>query len=165
MRSQSEDLEYGYERERVNQPRIEEHLGVKLCKLDKFSVMDWKEIQKADDSTAPWLVEQKARRCSLEFLTNTYSYNGKPTALIGKNKIDFMKFNGGCGIVYFDFTDKLMYWVYDEEEYKTFDVEMRFVRNKRSGYVDKEHPVVHIPTIYLKECDAPELPRVAEKAD
>ena len=151
MLSQFDDLEYGYAREVANQPRIEKHLGVKLDKLCKYSIMDWKEIQKPDDETPAWFVEQKARRCSFDFLSKTYSHKGRPTALIGKNKIDFIKLNGGCGVIYFDFTDRLMYWVYDEDEYKTFDIEKRFKRGGRTGCVDKEHEVAHIPCALLKE--------------
>ena len=151
MATQYADLEYGYGRENTNHPLIEKHLGVKLAKLDKYNQMDWKEIQKPDDATSPWLVEQKARKCAYDFLVSTYSYNGKPTVLIGKNKIEYIKNHGETGIIYFDFTDKIMYWVYDEDEYKTFDIEDRFLRGARSDYVDKHHAVVHIPCSVLKE--------------
>ena len=151
MATQYADLEYGYGREAVNHPIIEKHLGVKISKLDKYNQMDWKEIQKPDDSTSPWLIEQKARKCAYDFLVSTYSYNGKATVLIGKNKIEYMKNHGETGIIYFDFTDKLMYWIYDADEYKTFDVEDRFKRGVRSDCIDKHHPVVHIPCALLKE--------------
>ena len=153
MKFQADDLQYGYERERKNHNRIETHLGVKIRKLDPYNVMDWKEITQDGDDTPPWLIEQKSRKVSYDFLVNTYSYNGRPTALIGKNKLDHMKFNGGCGIVYFDFTDKLKYWVYDEEAYKTFDVEQKFKRGKREDCIDKFHPVVHIPCSVLKDVE------------
>jgi hypothetical protein len=64
-----------------------------------------------------------------------------------------MKNNGGNGVVYFDFPDALLYWVFDEDEYKTFDVERNFVRNARSDYVDKPNDVVHIPFSILKEVE------------
>lgn len=114
--------------------------------------MDWKEVPVEGDESPPWFVEQKARNISFEFCMNNYKYNGVPTALIGKHKTDFMKNTGGNGIVYFDFKDKLMYWVFDEDEYKTFDVEEKFVRGKRLDYVDKVAPVVHIPCAMLKVC-------------
>jgi hypothetical protein len=148
MRSQKDDLLYGSERERVNHPIIEKHLGVKLEKLEKFHIMDWKEVP--TDENPPWNVEQKSRTCSYDFCRNNYYYNGRPTVLIGKHKIDYMGANGGNGVVYIDFTDKLMYWVYDEEEYKTFDIEKKFVRNQRSDYVDKPSDVAHIPIELLK---------------
>jgi hypothetical protein len=143
MKSQASDLSYGDQRERINHPRIEEHLGVRLEKLGKYDIMDWREIP-TDDSPL-WNVEQKARNMTFDFCATNYK-----TALIGKNKIDYMK--GGNGIVYFDFTDKLMYWVFDEEEYKTFTIEEQFVRHQRSDCVDKPSPVVHIPCSILKEC-------------
>jgi len=150
MRSQYDDLSYGGKRERANHSRIEEHLGVRLEKLDKYNIMDWREIPTDGDESPLWNVEQKARQCSYEFCKTNYFYNNIPTVLIGKHKLDFMK--GGNGIVYFDFTDKLMYWVFDEEEYKTFAIETQFVRNQRSDCVDKPCPVVHIPCSILKEC-------------
>ncbi len=155
MATQYGDLEYGYGRETANHPTIEKHLGVKIAKLDKYHTMDWREIQKPDDSTSSWLIEQKARKCSYKFLGETYSYNGKATALIGKNKIDYMKCHGETGIVYFDFTDKLMYWVFDADEYATFDIEEKFKRGARADCIDKCHPVVHIPCSILKEVVLP----------
>jgi hypothetical protein len=150
MRHQNEDLAYGAQREKFNQPRIEEHLGVKLEKLDPFNIMDWREVA-SDDLSPLWNVEQKARLMKYSNLFQPHLfYNGRPTALIGKNKIDFMKNNGGNGVVYFDFVDCLMYWVFDEEEYKTFDIQQQFVRNARGGCIDRPHPVVHIPCSALK---------------
>ena len=150
MISQREDLEYGYERERINHPRLERWLGIRFQKLDKYNVMDWKEIQEEGDETPPWWVEQKARKISYGFCESNYRYNGKPTALIGKHKIDYMLQNGN-GIVLIDFTDRLMYWVFDEAEYKTFDIEKKFVRNARTDYIDKPADVVHIPLSILRE--------------
>lgn len=151
MRTQMADLSYGDKRERINHPRIERHLGVRLEKLDKFNIMDWKEVPYGNDDSQPWLVEQKARNISYKFCCENYRYNNKPTALIGKNKLDHIANNGGIGIIYFDFTDKLMYWVFDEDEYKTFDIEKNFLRGGRTDYVDKPHAVVHIPCDMLKE--------------
>lgn len=150
MRTQQADLEYGYERERVNHPRLEKWLGLKLAKLDKYNIMDWKEIQEDDDESPAWYLEQKARKITYGFCEQNYSYNGKPTALIGKHKIEYMKLNGN-GIVLIDFTDRLMYWIFDEKEYATFDVEQKFVRGQRSDYIDKPADVVHIPLSVLKE--------------
>jgi hypothetical protein len=150
MRFQTEDLEYGYEREMANQNVIAEHLGVKLEKLCKYSIMDWKEVQEEGDETSPWWVEQKARRVDYDTVLRNFSYKGRPTVLLGKNKLEYMKNNGGNGVVYIDFTDKLMFWVFDEDEYKTFDVELKFKRNARADCIDKYHPVVHIPLSYLK---------------
>lgn len=150
MRSQQEDLDYGYERERINHPILEEWLGIKFEKLDKFHTMDWCELQEEGDETPAWWVEQKARKITYDFCNTYYKYNGKATALIGKHKIEFMKQNGN-GIVLIDFTDKLMYWVFDEKEYETFDIQKKFVRNERTGYVDKPADVVHIPLSALRE--------------
>lgn len=151
MASRLNDLTYGEKRERNNHSRIEEHLGVRLQKLDKYNIMDWREVP-GDDKSPLWNVEQKARNMTFDWCNTNYFYNGRATALIGKHKIDFMKNNGGNGIVYFDFTDALLYWVFDEEEYKTFDVEEQFVRNPRTDCIDKPSPVVHIPCSVLKKC-------------
>lgn len=157
-KSQSADLSYGEQRELANHKVIEELLGTKLMKLDKYNIMDWKEIQKADDETPPWLVEQKARKLnSVEIINNPrYWYNNIPTALIGKHKIDYMKAHGGTGIVIFDFTDKIMYWVFDDEEYKTFAVASEFCRGAREDVIDKPCAVVHIPMNILKEVEVNE---------
>jgi hypothetical protein len=148
--SQSDDLAYGASREVLNHPRLERFLGVKLQKLDKYNIMDWREIQEEGDESPPWIVEQKARKVSYNYTLNNYFYNGKPTALIGKHKVEH-QLREGNGVVIFDFTDKLMYWLVDEEEYKTFDVEHKFLRGARTGYVDKPCDVLHIPLSVLKE--------------
>jgi hypothetical protein len=152
MIHQNADLEYGYARENQNHHKIECFLGVKLKKLAKYDTMDWVEYQQDDDETPPWYVEQKARRMTYSYLLNNYTSPTLhyPSALIGKNKIDYMKEKGN-GLVVFDFEDKTMYWVFDEEEYKKMEIEQKFIRGARLGYVDKHHPVVHIPCSLLKE--------------
>jgi len=152
MIHQSEDLEYGQARENANHPKIERLLGCKLLKLAKYDVMDWMEYQEGGDESPPWYVEQKARRMTYDYLKNNYKSPvlQYPSALISKNKIDFMKSKGN-GVVIFDFTDKIMYWVFDEAEYAKMEVEQKFVRNARIGYIDKPNPVVHIPCSVLRE--------------
>lgn len=154
MASQCADLAYGAEREEKNHRLIENFLGCKLKKLDKYNVMDWIEIPFDEGDESPlWLIEQKARKMTyLQLLNNYRSPKLKyPSALIGKNKIDYIKNNGGNGIVIFDFTDKIMYWQFDEEEYSKMEVEEQFIRGGRYGCIDKPHPVVHIPCMLLKE--------------
>jgi hypothetical protein len=152
MIHQNADLQYGYERENKNHYTIECFLGCKLKKLARYDTMDWVEYQQDDDETPPWYVEQKARRMTYDFLLQNYKSPTLqyPSALIGKNKIDYMKEKGN-GLVVFDFTDKIMYWVFDEEEYKKMEIEQKFIRGARVGYIDKAHPVVHIPCSLLKE--------------
>lgn len=150
MRTQREDLEYGYERERVNHPRLERWLRCKLKKLDKFNIMDWEEVYEEENEAPTWILEQKARKFSFDWCFQNYHYNGRPTALLGKHKLEHMRQHGN-GILLIDFTDRLMYWIFDAEEYATFDVEEKFVRHSRSDYVDKPADVVHIPLSILKE--------------
>lgn len=151
MKSQKADLSYGALREVINQPRIERHLGCKVEKLGTYDIMDWKEINTDDD--IPWVIEQKARNVTYNFCKENYtSPSGIPSALIGKNKLDYMLAHG-CGIIYFDFLDKLMYWVFDSNEYKSFEVQRNFLRGGRSDFIDKPHDVVHIPCSILKECE------------
>jgi hypothetical protein len=152
MIHQNDDLVYGWGREDKNHKTIEKFLGVTLIKLDKYNCMDWVEKVPDGDESPPWYVEQKARKMTYDFLkTNYKSPTIKyPSALIGKNKIDFMKANGN-GLVVFDFTDKIMYWIYDDAEYAKMEVEQKFVRGSRYGCVDKPNPVVHIPCELLKE--------------
>lgn len=154
MISQAEDLAYGYEREKMNHRKIEELLGVKLRKNGKFDTMDWTEdwVEEGDESPR-WQVEQKARKMTYDFLKSNYKSPKirYPSALIGKNKIDYMLNNGENGIVVFDFTDCIMYWQFDAEEYKKMEIEQKFVRGARTGYIDKPHPVVHIPCELLKK--------------
>jgi hypothetical protein len=148
--SQASDLAYGASREVLNTPRLARWLGVPLRKLDTYNVMDWVEVQEPGDESPPWLLEQKARKVSYTFTLNNYFYNGVPTALIGKHKVEH-QLREGNGIVLFDFTDKLMYWMVDEAEYKTFATQRQFVRNARTGCVDKPCDVLHIPLSVLKE--------------
>lgn len=154
----SDDISYGTQREIANAPTIANFLGCKLRKLDQFHIMDWVEEQPDDDELMPWLVEQKARKC-----TYTYAFENfrSPklrycSVLIGKHKTDHMKAHGENGLVVFDFTDKIMYWQFNAEQYAKMEVEQQFLRNSRTGYVDKQCPVVHIPCSMLKEM--PRLP-------
>jgi len=151
---QSHDIAYGIQREDANHNRIEQLLNCPLERLGKYSIMDWKEIQTKDLDSPPWLVEQKARKMSYSYALACFRspVGDIPSVMIGKNKLDYMKDNGGAGIVIFDFTDKLMYWVFDEDEYNTFEVEVDFVRKKRADCNDQPHPVVHIPCSKLIEC-------------
>jgi hypothetical protein len=153
MTYQWEDLQYGFERENKNHHILEQLLGCKLKKLEKYATMDWEEVPTDGDDAPKWLVEQKARKMTYLFLLENYKSPKLkyPSALIGKNKLDYMKNNGGNGIVIFDFTDKIMFWQFDEEEYAKMEVEQKFVRNARIGYIDKPNPVVHIPCELLKE--------------
>ena len=153
MTTQYDDLQYGYDRECKNHHKLEEFLDCDLRKLDKYSIMDWEEVVRDGDESPKWLVEQKARKVSYSYLLENYKspLMKYPSALIGKNKLDYMKYNGGNGIVVFDFTDKIMYWQFDEKEYAKMEVETKFIRSKRVGCVDKPHPVVHIPCSLLEE--------------
>lgn len=152
MIHQNADLQYGYERENINHNKIESLLGCKLKKLGKYDIMDWVEESQEGDDSPPWYVEQKARKMDYAYLLENYTSPTLqyPSALIGKNKIDYMKEKGN-GLVVFDFKDKIMYWVFNEEEYKKMEIEKTFVRGARLGYVDKPHPVVHIPCSLLQE--------------
>jgi hypothetical protein len=152
MIHQNDDLNYGFERENINHGRLEHFLGVKLKKLGKYDTMDWVEYQDDGDDSPPWYVEQKARKMPyIQLLENYKSPVLKyPSALIGQNKIEYMKAHGN-GMVIFDFTDRLLYWQFDESEYKKMEIEQKFVRGARHGYVDKPNPVVHIPCELLKE--------------
>ena len=149
----ADDIAYGNIREFMNAPSIAAFLDCKLRKLDRFHIMDWVEDQADDDESMPWLVEQKSRKCSYDhvcdnFKSPTMRY---PSVLIGKHKTDHMKNHGENGLVVFDFTDKLMYWRFDAEEYAKMEVEQQFLRDSRTGYVDKQCPVVHIPCSLLSE--------------
>jgi len=152
MIHQEADLQYGYDKENQNHTAIDEFLGCRLKKLAKFDTMDWVEIVKDGDESPPWYVEQKARKMRyIDLLERYHSPKFQyPSALIGKNKIDYMK-NKGNGLVVFDFTDKIMYWVFDEVEYSKMEIELKFKRGERVGYVDKPCPVVHIPCSLLRE--------------
>jgi hypothetical protein len=149
---QSADLEYGANRENINSRRIETFLGCRLKKLGKYDTMDWVEIVEEGDESPPWYVEQKARKMTYAYLEENYKSPKfqYPSALIGKNKIDYMKAKGN-GLVVFDFTDKIMYWVYDDAEYEKMEIEQQFLRGARVGFIDKPNPVVHIPCNLLKE--------------
>ena len=148
-RTQQEDLAYGAERERIIHPRLEKWLGVPLEKLGKYHTMDWKELP--SDEEPPWWLELKARKFTYEFCEKNYRHKGEPTVVIGKHKIDFVRYNGGNGIILIDFTDRLMYWVVNEEEYATFAIQKDYVRHARIDYIDKPADIIHIPLRVLRE--------------
>ena len=149
----SDDITYGSQRESANAPSIAAFLDCKLRKLDKFHIMDWVEEQDDDDESMPWLVEQKARKCTYNYACENFKAPKfrYASVLIGKHKTDHMKAHGENGLVVFDFTDKMMYWQFNANQYAKMEVEQQFLRNSRTGYVDKQCPVVHIPCAMLKE--------------
>ena len=144
MATQKADLDFGFARECANTPRICDHLGVYMLKLNPMNVCDW--IECIPREGIPYLAEQKARNISREYIDRFYG----GTVIIGKNKVDAIAKHGE-GILYFDLRDGLYYIQYDEEVFKGFRIQVGFRRGERQDCEDKEHDVVHIPTTLLEK--------------
>lgn len=142
MATQKADLDFGFARECANTPRICEHLGVYMLKLNPMNTCDW--IECIPREGLPYLAEQKARNVSFHYINQNYG----GTVVIGKNKVDAMKAHGE-GILYFDLKDALYYIQYDEEVFAGFRIQGGFRRGERQDCYDRECDVVHIPTSLL----------------
>ena len=91
------DQVFGIEQEATHLPIITKFLNVDLKKTKRYFVFDYE---------APNIyIELKSRR------------NAKaqyPTTLVGKNKLDYAKTCGRDVFFFFNFTDGLYYWKYDD---------------------------------------------------
>lgn len=138
MRHQKDDLQFGDESERTNLPIVSTLVGASLFKTPPFHPMDYTN----EDNTI--FVELKTRRIR---------HDQYPTALIGKNKVDFCSDETKAYYFCFCYNDGLYTIKYDPEVFKTFRVEEDYFRSPRVGCVNRSQTLVHIPHTYLRRVE------------
>jgi hypothetical protein len=131
--SKSEDINFGLKSEETNKVTLENFFGCGLKKTGTYDPMDYTD---------------EAKTIYFEMKTRRINHNQYPTALIGKNKVDFCKTsNATCYFVYV-YLDGMFYVKYDPELFDTFVCE-DYQRGWRAGGVAPVSPYVFIPYKYL----------------
>lgn len=131
--SKNEDLAFGLASEATNRRKLEAFFGCGLNKTAQFDAMDWSNDPKS------LFVEMKTRRIR---------HNQYPTALIGKNKVDFCKkSNADCYFVYV-YQDGIYYIKYDEALFATFEC-AEYERGWREGGIQPKQLFYFIPYQHL----------------
>ena len=144
MKHQREDLAFGAKSEIETLPILQTLAGSPLIKTAPFHPMDY---------------TNEAMTVFVELKTRRIRHDQYPTALIGKNKIDFC-FDPATTTYYFCFSynDGLYSIKYDPEVFKTFRVEDEYVRSPRYGCANIPQKVVHIPHEFLTKVNGSPSP-------
>lgn len=131
--SKTADLAFGLGSEEKNKKTLETFFRCGLKKTGQYDVMDW------SDEAETIFIEMKTRRVK---------HNQYPTALIGKNKVEFCeKSNAICYFVYV-YLDGMFYVKYDKALFDTFVCE-DYQRGWREGGIAPVSPYVFIPYEHL----------------
>lgn len=130
MRHQKEDLQFGDASEKENLSVLSNFVAASLVKTPHFHPMDY-----TDEGNTIY-VELKTRRVR---------HNQYPTALIGKNKIDFCSDETKNYYFCFCYSDGLYSIKYDPEVFATFRIEEDYYRSPRYGCINRAQTLVHIP--------------------
>lgn len=136
MRHQQEDILFGGHSEVSNLKTLETHFKTNLKHNGTFHCFDY-----SNDSKTIF-VELKSRRIK---------HNQYPTAIIGKNKVDFCKDPNIDYYFVFCYSDGLFCLKYDRELFNTFKVESDYHRTFRLGCVNNAQTIVHIPYQHLTQ--------------
>jgi hypothetical protein len=132
--SQKNDIVFGEKSETTLMNRIEGLVGQSLSRQGGFNIMDYTNASKTV------YVELKTRRIH----HNTY-----PTAIIGKNKIDFCSDPSKEYYFVFSYSDGVFYIKYDAKLFASFEVNSEFYRGERVDCVNRAQCIVLIPTHLL----------------
>jgi hypothetical protein len=131
--SKNEDLEFGLRSEEKNKASLESFFGMGLKKTGKFDPMDY------TNETQTIFIEMKTRRIK---------HNQYPTALIGKNKVDFCKSSDATCYFVYVYLDGMFYVKYDQELFATFEC-ADFERGWREGGIQPKQLFYYIPHEHL----------------
>ena len=135
--SKKADMMFGLGSEARNKITLETFFGRGLIKTGDYDPMDFTDVGKTI------FIEMKTRRIP---------HNQYPTALIGKNKVDFCRVsNAECYFV-FVYTDGLFYIKYDPALFSTFVCE-DFERGMREGGIQPKQLFYYIPHTALSPMD------------
>lgn len=130
MRTQKDDIEMGELSETMLIPMVEELVGEAVARQGGFNIMDYTNASKTI------YAELKTRKIpSTRF----------PTAMIGKNKVEFCNDPTKHYYFIFCYTDGVFYIKYDATLFSTFHEENDFVRSERADCVNRPQRIIHIP--------------------
>jgi len=132
--SQKDDIIFGEKSEATLINRIEGLVGQPLARQGGFNIMDY------TNSSKTVYVELKTRRIR---------HNAYPTAIIGKNKIDFCSDPSKEYYFVFSYLDGVFYIKYDADLFASFETEREFLRGDRNDCVNRPQFITLIPTHLL----------------
>ena len=139
--SKNNDLAFGLQSEINNKALLERFFSCTLQKTGTFDPMD---------------MTDENRTIYIELKTRRVKHNQYPTALIGKNKVDFCaKTSAVCYFVYV-YMDGLYYIKYDKELFDTFEC-ADYERGWRDGGIQPKQLFYYIPHIHLIRIDTPDI--------
>lgn len=131
--TKSQDIAFGLNSENNYKNRLETFFGCGLKKTGTYDAMDY------TNESQTIFIEMKTRRVT---------HNQYPTALIGKNKVDFCKAsNAECYFVYV-YLDGVFYIKYDPELFATFEC-ADYQRGWREGGIQPRQLFYFIPHEHL----------------
>ena len=135
--SKAQDLSFGLSSEQKHKKTLETFFGCGLTKTSNYALMDF---------------TNEAKTIYLEMKTRRIPHNLYPTALIGKNKVDFCKNSKADCYFVFVYTDGLYYIKYDPTLFDTFVCE-DFERGMREGGIQPKQLYYYIPHTALSSVD------------
>jgi hypothetical protein len=141
MRHQQDDLLFGGASETRNINTLSTFFGTILNKTAANHTFDFTD---------------EARTIFVELKTRRINHNQYPTAIIGKNKIDFCSNPDTRYYFVYQYNDGLYYIEYDKDLFATFDVESNYYRSPRRGCINHPQTIVHIPHTSLKRMELPQ---------
>ena len=132
--SQKSDIVFGEKSEVSLMSRVEGLVGQPLARQGGFNIMDYANMNKTV------YVELKTRRIR---------HNAYPTAIIGKNKINFCSDPSKEYYFVFSYLDGVFYIKFDAELFASFETEREFCRGERVDCVNRAQWVVFVPSHLL----------------
>lgn len=130
MASYAADWEFGSASEEQKKAHLEQYFGVSLVRQPRWATFDFIA------SPATVYMDLKSRRIA---------HDAFPTALIGRNKVDYARANPDKNFYFvYNYTDGLYYVKYDRAVFDALYCG-DFLRGDRSGIVDRASPTVEIP--------------------
>jgi hypothetical protein len=134
VRTQAEDLRFGYTHEQNVLERLQKQFGTTLLRGGNWDTMDYSNQAKTI------FIELKSRRVP---------HDRYPTAIIGRNKVLWCSDPTKEYYFVYNYEDGLFYIKYDPELFATFEVVTEYQRNRRADARDAPQEVVMIPHRYL----------------
>jgi len=130
MRTQKDDIEMGERSEKTLIPKVEALVGEAIARQGGFNIMDYTNASKT---------------IYAELKTRTIPSTRFPTAMVGKNKVEFCNDPTKQYYFVFCYTDGVFYIKYDATLFSTFHEETDFMRSERADCVNRPQRIVHIP--------------------
>lgn len=138
MLSQAEDIRFGTESETNLHKQIESLVGDEVIWKGGFDTFDF---------------HNKAKTIWVELKTRRIKHDTYPTALIGKNKVEFCNSPGVDYYFVFSYLDGLFYIKYDKALFDTFKDNNNFYRSVRDDCNTARQTVIYIPIEHLKKSE------------